>query len=256
MRQFFNRQNLLRDARTAAVAVAVSSLVMATPTIAATVTNADKVDGKDAVGAGATVENRAGKLVATNKTTGRLPNNIIAKAPDADTLDGLDSTDLNDADTLDGLDSTDLNDADTLDGLDSTDLRDAQTLDGLDSSDLHDAETLDGRDSAAYTTHWMNVYSNGDIRSRSASLAGATVTKLAAPGRYCVFLPDGINREAAVGSIQETLGGTQRYDIAVTTTFGNACNEVGYWDIAVLTHINGSPADGSFNLLIPGSPQG
>ena len=52
--------------------------------------NSDKVDGKHAVGAGATAAERAGKLVATG-SEGRLPNNIIAKAPDANNLDGRDS---------------------------------------------------------------------------------------------------------------------------------------------------------------------
>ena len=52
--------------------------------------NADKVDGKHAVSAGATPSQRAGKLVATG-SSGRLPNSIIAKAPDADRLDGLSS---------------------------------------------------------------------------------------------------------------------------------------------------------------------
>ncbi len=75
--------------------------------------NADKVDGKHAVGAGASTNQRKGKLVATSGTSGRLPNNIIAKAPDADTLDGVDSTGFlrttakaADAETLDGKDST------------------------------------------------------------------------------------------------------------------------------------------------------
>jgi hypothetical protein len=50
--------------------------------------NAGKVDGKHAVGAGARRSARAGKLVATDKRTGRLPNNIIAKAPNASKLGG------------------------------------------------------------------------------------------------------------------------------------------------------------------------
>jgi len=50
--------------------------------------NADKVDGKHAVSSGATVNQRKGKLVATSPTTGLLPNNIIAKAPDAAKLNG------------------------------------------------------------------------------------------------------------------------------------------------------------------------
>jgi hypothetical protein len=52
--------------------------------------NSDKVDGFHAVGAGATMQGRTGKLVATNGS-GVLPNNIIAKAPDAGRLDGADS---------------------------------------------------------------------------------------------------------------------------------------------------------------------
>jgi hypothetical protein len=50
--------------------------------------NADMVDGRHAVGFNAGVDNRRAKLVATNAVTGRLPNNIIAKAPDADMVDG------------------------------------------------------------------------------------------------------------------------------------------------------------------------
>lgn len=54
------------------------------------VVNADKVDGKHAVSAGASPKQRANKLVAADKR-GRLPDNIIAKAPDADLLDGKSS---------------------------------------------------------------------------------------------------------------------------------------------------------------------
>lgn len=74
--------------------------------------NADKVDGKHAVGAGATNAQRTGKLVATD-ANGRLPDNIILKAPDANRLDGTDSTGFlrakakaADADALDGKDSS------------------------------------------------------------------------------------------------------------------------------------------------------
>jgi hypothetical protein len=52
----------------------------------------DTVDGKDAVSSNATIDARKGRLVATHPTTGLLPNNIIAKAPDAEKLDGLDSS--------------------------------------------------------------------------------------------------------------------------------------------------------------------
>ena len=50
--------------------------------------NADKVDGKHAVGAKASINKRKGKLVATNKV-GRLPNNIIRKAPNSAKLGGF-----------------------------------------------------------------------------------------------------------------------------------------------------------------------
>ena len=89
------RRELARDIRTTAIATVVASMIAApTVAVAAYVANADRVDQKHAVGAGASVDNRKGKLVATNATTGRLPNNIIAKAPDANRLDGMDSADL------------------------------------------------------------------------------------------------------------------------------------------------------------------
>lgn len=79
-----------------------AAVTAAAPSIAAAfdAQNADKVDGKHAVGAGASSQKRAGKLVAT-KSNGKLPNNIIAKAPaaksadmsaDSQKLDGIDST--------------------------------------------------------------------------------------------------------------------------------------------------------------------
>ena len=51
--------------------------------------NADKVDGFHAVGSGASITQRKGKLVATNATTGRLPDNIIATAPNAAKFGGF-----------------------------------------------------------------------------------------------------------------------------------------------------------------------
>jgi len=116
-------------------AVAVSTVFAGGPTVAQAAydaLNADKVDGRHAVSSGASVTSRAGKLVATNGE-GRLPNNIIAKAPDAGLLDGLDSSSFlgvggkaTDAELLDGQDSADFlgagdkaTDAELLDGLDS-----------------------------------------------------------------------------------------------------------------------------------------
>ena len=54
--------------------------------------NAHQVDGRHAVGAGASVTQRQGRLVATG-SDGRLPNNIIKKAPNAGMLDGVKADD-------------------------------------------------------------------------------------------------------------------------------------------------------------------
>lgn len=52
--------------------------------------NADTIDGRHAIGPTTDAKRRAGKLVATN-AQGYLPNDIVLKARNADTLDGLDS---------------------------------------------------------------------------------------------------------------------------------------------------------------------
>jgi hypothetical protein len=83
------------DLRTVAVTALTVAVITCAPAVAGSVVrfarNADKVDGKHAVSAGASVAKRKGKLVATSSVTGRLPNDIIAKARDAEKLDGLDS---------------------------------------------------------------------------------------------------------------------------------------------------------------------
>ena len=97
-------------------AVVTATVFAAGPTVARAAfdaVNSDRVDGKHAVSAGASASDRAGKLVATNKG-GRLPNDIIAKAPNSESLDGKDSTEFLgsadtawDSDKLDGQDSSD-----------------------------------------------------------------------------------------------------------------------------------------------------
>jgi hypothetical protein len=84
---------LVRDLRTALIAVVVTVLVGASPSLASKIGNADEVDGKSAVSAKASAHKRAGKLVATDKA-GHFPADVLPKALDADRLDGLDSTDL------------------------------------------------------------------------------------------------------------------------------------------------------------------
>jgi hypothetical protein len=130
--------------------------------------NSDKVDGKHAVSYRATVSARKGKLVATSGTTGRLPNNIIAQAPNANLLDGINSTGfyqsgskVADANLFDGIDSTGfyqsgskVADANLLDGIDSTGFALAShNHDGryyLSGSKVADADKLDGIDSGSF----------------------------------------------------------------------------------------------------------
>ena len=124
-----------RHAATIAVAMVTALVTANAPAIAHGVHavfahNADKVDGVHAVKAKASKKKRRGKLVATSPTTGRLPNNIIKKAPNANKLDGFDSLDFL------GIDDK-AADSDLLDGLDSGDF--------LQSGDTIDADTLDGR---------------------------------------------------------------------------------------------------------------
>lgn len=88
------RRALRRHLPTMIVAMVTAAVTAGGPALAAAVSqamNAETVDYKHAVGAGASRSSRAGKLVATN-AGGRLPDDIIAKAPDADRLDGVNST--------------------------------------------------------------------------------------------------------------------------------------------------------------------
>lgn len=81
---------LRRHATTIVIAMITAAITAGGPALAAAVydaVNADKVDGKHAVGAAASPSDRSGKLVATN-ADGRLPNNIIERAPDAAKLQG------------------------------------------------------------------------------------------------------------------------------------------------------------------------
>jgi hypothetical protein len=93
-------RRLRNHLETIVVAMITAAVTAAAPALAHGVQhalfahNADKVDGKHAVGAGATIEARRGKLVATSRTTGRLPDDIIAMAPNSDRLDGKNSSDF------------------------------------------------------------------------------------------------------------------------------------------------------------------
>jgi hypothetical protein len=80
------------DVRAAVIAAVTAILVAAAPAVGsavvARVRNSDKVDGYHAVGSGASIKARRGRLVATSPKSGRLPDNIIATAPNAKRLGG------------------------------------------------------------------------------------------------------------------------------------------------------------------------
>ena len=81
-----------------ALAAAAGALLISTasaggPAIAGALAgDSDTVDGFDAVKASTPTKQRKGKLVATSSTNGRLPNNIIKKAPNAKRLAGKPSS--------------------------------------------------------------------------------------------------------------------------------------------------------------------
>ncbi|HET7431205.1 MAG TPA: hypothetical protein VFJ89_06845 [Nocardioides sp.] len=69
-------------------ALVVSLGVTAGPVMAKALVDADTVDGLHAVKAGASDAQRAGRLVATKASNGKLPNDLIALAPDSRLLAG------------------------------------------------------------------------------------------------------------------------------------------------------------------------
>ena len=207
---------LSRDLRTMALSVLVASLVVAVPATAAVMaTNSDKVDGKHAVGAKASVSQRAGKLVATGRN-GKFPNNVIAKAPDANRLDGLDATAFLGA----GAKAAD---ADQLDGKDSTEFM---------SSD--DA--------------WAYVISNGGLHASSGNL---TVTRPAL-GQYCVVVSKRGSHKAAQVTLADPAG---LNIVSVGTGHGSACNPLSTATHDVVPVYGKTPAgaavDVNFTIYIP-----
>ena len=86
------RSSLFRSVRWPAVAIAVAVVLSFGGGAVAKATydarNAHKVDGKHAVGAHSTIENRKGKLVATDTKTGRLPSDIVTNVGNSARLGG------------------------------------------------------------------------------------------------------------------------------------------------------------------------
>jgi hypothetical protein len=92
------KEIMRRHGLTVLTAFVVAAITAGGPVVAGTIADfardAHKVDGRHAVGAGASSQKRADKLVATNDK-GRLPNKMIRKvsaARDADRVDGFGST--------------------------------------------------------------------------------------------------------------------------------------------------------------------
>ena len=80
------------EAKTILVAMITAAVTAGGPVIAATVANADKVDGKHAVGSKASLTKAAGKLVATRPTgaeKGKLPGKFVGKVASAANADSL-----------------------------------------------------------------------------------------------------------------------------------------------------------------------
>lgn len=158
------------------VAMVTAAVTAGGPAIAATIADyakdADKVDGRHAVGADTPTSERRGKLVATNGATGRLPNNIIAKAPDADRLDGISST-----------------------GFARTSLRPGMTLRGEYSAFGSEAsgnasDTVNFRIPLRRSFTATTFVSKGEPYTSACPARGR-----AAPGRLCVYEVEGAVRE-------------------------------------------------------------
>ena len=206
---------------TAAVVALLVSLGPQAAMAAYDAVNSDKVDGKHAVGAGASATKRAGKLVATDGS-GRLPNGIIAKAPDSDRLDGHDSSEL----LLDSVGS-----------VDSTNVADGS----LQPADLDPATTR--------PTAYGLVLSDG---TQVAGRPWAGITSVTRPdgtdGLYCIdiaFAP----RAVSVTSSMYFSGPAK---VAVTYDVDGGCPEG--TDLRVYTYpgIDYTSSDASFEIQVWG----
>jgi hypothetical protein len=217
------RKHASSIAVSAATAVITAGVVTGAPAVAAGIFAKDshKVDGFHAVGADAKVGKRAGKLVATNQD-GRLPNGIIAKAPDSDLLDGLDSTSFSAAD---------------------------HHHDDRYSAAGHNHDDRYVRKGSAIGVEVFAVRDDGSVRNQSDP--EASVTKVAT-GKYCFVAPGA--QEGAVGTLQN-MGFDNAGTIRVTMGIGGFCGDIEGARITVETFNGSAPADARFALMYPVSLQ-
>jgi hypothetical protein len=226
-----------REARTVIISVIASSVFVAVPATAAIVaTNSDKVDGKHAVGAKASKEDRAKKLVATGKD-GLLPNDILALAPDSNLLDGKDSSEFMTA-------GSKASDSNLLDGKDSSEFMGA-------GSKASDSELLDGKDSSQFMSSddaWAYVISGGGLHASSGNIQ---VTHPAV-GEYCVVVTKRYSHKAAQVTLADPAG---TKIMSVGTGHGSACNPLStdtHDAIPVYAKTTaGAAVDANFTVYVP-----
>lgn len=179
--------------------------------------NAGKVDGKSAVSSSTPLAQRGDKLVATDPATGLLPNDIIALAPDADLLDGLNSSAF-------------------------------ATSDHNHDASYYTKTQVDAAVSAAGNDAWAYVISNGGLHASSGNV---TVTK-PAMGEYCVVVDKRASHKAAQVTLADPDGNKI---VSVGTGHGSACNPLvtptnDVVPVYVVTQAD-APVDGNFTIFIP-----
>ena len=229
-----------KHAQTLVVAAVSVALTATAPAIAATVVdfarNAGKVDNKDAVGASASIEDRKGALVATSPTTGRLPNNIITRAPDAQLLDGKDSSEFLLAD------GTAAN-ADAVGGIAASDLQTKLARTVVLSADGTPVENGTALRAAVASVNmfgptgaspWLVLLGPGNYDIGTDPLALVSYMQLAGSGRDVTKITcacaSGITEGTIHGVANSTVrdvtihnsGGTGQYSIAYVATGGPA----------------------------------
>lgn len=222
-------KKLSHDARTVVLAVIAASVVAGPSAAAAAyVANADKVDNKHAVGSGATFTARKGKLVATNATTGLLPNNLIAQAVDAAKLGGI---------APEGY---------------VRNLPDSVTGEHVQNYSL---QRSDLSPEAAGPRAFGLVHHTGSLET-SKPYQGMTAANVTSPadtqGVYCIR---GLGFTPTTVSASSALWYSGPVTVHSTLTQGSGCEEVEGTQITVHTFAiqNASPYDGSFNLQIWGN---
>jgi hypothetical protein len=198
-------KNVRGDARTVVIALIAGLIGANAPAIAHGIDhalfahNAEKIDGIDAVTAGA--KDKAVKLVATRKT-GLLPRGVIPKA-DAGTLDGKNSTYFSPADHTHPAGDI-VSGTLGLDRLPGEVTQDSEVLgivtDADGSGSGLDADTLDGSNSGDFAAAAEAVPAGAVSFFNLATCPNGWSELTTARGRYLVGLPSGGTLTATAGT--------------------------------------------------------